>query len=219
MSAEQNNNEPEGQGEGAPLTAPAAEVSPEVANIVEAEIAALQKEIATLGKEVEEWRGRAYRGAADLDNFRKRALKERDDLRKYAIEGVLKDLIPVADNLERALQHAGAAGGALGDGVAMIAKQFLSALDRNGAKPFDPMGQQFDPQFHEAMSQMAREGAEAGTVIEVYQRGWMLHDRLVRPAMVVIATGEAAASGGGDGAGGHSDTVETAAVGSETSEN
>ncbi len=176
--------------------------------LVEQEISALNKEIETLGKEVEEWRSRAYRGAADLDNFRKRALKERDELRKYAIEGVLKDLIPVADNLERALSHAGASGGALADGVAMIAKQYMGALEKHGAKPFDPKGEQFDPQFHEAMSQMPRAGAEAGTVIEVYQRGWMLHDRLVRPAMVVIATGE---PGGGD----NPDTVETAAVGGE----
>jgi molecular chaperone GrpE len=181
--------------------------------LVEQEISALNKEIETLGKEVEDWRSRAYRGAADLDNFRKRALKERDELRKYAIEGVLKDLIPVADNLERALTHAGASGGALADGVAMISKQFLGGLEKHGAKPFDPKGQQFDPQFHEAMSQMPREGVEAGTVIEVYQRGWMLHDRLVRPAMVVIASGE---PGGATGAGGDSpDTVETAAVGGE----
>lgn len=209
MSAEQKNED--GNGEGNTLSTPSGGDSTQINEIVESEIAALQKEIETLGKEVEDWRSRAYRGAADLDNFRKRALKERDELRKYAIEGVLKDLIPVADNLERALLHAGTAGGALADGVGMIAKQFMGALERHGAKPFDPKGQQFDPQFHEAMSQMAREGAEAGSVIEVYQRGWMLHDRLVRPAMVVIATGE-----GSPSAGVTADTVETAAVAPET---
>lgn len=208
MSEEQKNGTEEGT-----LPTAADEGAVEREPLVEQEISAMNKEIETLGKEVEEWRSRAYRGAADLDNFRKRALKERDELRKYAIEGVLKDLIPVADNLERALAHAGAAGGALADGVAMIAKQYLGALEKHGAKPFDPKGEQFDPQFHEAMSQMPREGVEAGIVIEVYQRGWMLHDRLVRPAMVVIASGEPA---GGAGAGGdRSDTVETAAVGGE----
>ena len=107
---------------------------------------------------------------------------------------MLKDLIPVADNLERALAHSGGGGGALADGVSMTLRQYLAALERYGAKPFDPKGEQFDPQFHEAMSQIPREGAEPGSVIEVYQRGWMLHDRLVRPAMVVIAAGEPSAS-------------------------
>lgn len=212
MSAEQNNND--SPAEAAPLTASPAEALSADAGAVEAEIAALQKEVETLGKEVEDWRSRAYRGAADLDNFRKRTLKERDEARKYAIEGVLKDLIPVADNLERALLHAGAGGGALADGVAMISKQFLGGLERHGAKPFDPKGQQFDPQFHEAMSQMPREGAEPGSVIEVYQRGWMLHDRLVRPAMVVIAAGEPTAANPAVG-----DTVETAAVVTDDTEN
>lgn len=160
-------------------------------DVVEMEIGALNKEIETLGKEVEDWRSRAYRAAADLDNFRKRALKDRDDLRKYAIEGVLKDLLPVSDNLERALAHAGGAGGALAEGVGMVHKQLLSALEKNGAKPFDPKGQPFDPQFHEAMSQLPRADLEPGTVIEVYQRGWMLHDRLVRPAMVIISAAAA----------------------------
>jgi molecular chaperone GrpE len=143
--------------------------------------------------EAEDWRQRAYRAAADLENFRKRVLKEKEELRKYAIEGVLKDLIPVADNMERALGHAGTLGGALADGVSMILRQYLAALERYGAKPFDPKGEHFDPQFHEAMSQLPREGAEPGTVIEVFQRGWMLHDRLVRPAMVVIAAGDVSA--------------------------
>ena len=139
-------------------------------------------------KEVEDWRGKAYRSAADLDNFRKRAIRERDEARKFAIESVLKDLIPVADNLERALAHANGGGGALADGVSMIRKQFLSALERNGAKPFEPNGEPFDPQFHEAMQQVPRTDVEPGTCIEVFQKGWMLHERLVRPAMVVISS-------------------------------
>lgn len=198
MSEEQNNVTEEST-----VPATTGEAAEPSEPLVEQEISALSTEIETLSKEVEEWRSRAHRYAADLDNFRKRALKERDELRKYAIEGVLKDLIPVADNLERALAHAGGSGGALADGVAMIAKQYMGALEKHGAKPFDPRGEQFDPQFHEAMSQMDRAGAEAGTIVEVYQRGWMLHDRLVRPAMVVIATGE-------PGVADSPDTTETA---------
>lgn len=167
--------------------APAAEPSP-------ASVEPGPERVSAPNREIEEWRARAYRAAADLDNFRKRALKDREEARKYAIEGVLRDLIPVADNLERALAHGGASGSALGEGVAMILKQYLGALEKHGAKPFDPKGELFDPQFHEAMSQMPRDGVEPGTVIEVYQRGWMLHDRLVRPAMVVISTGEPAAA-------------------------
>ncbi len=185
--AEEREGEEDRQGpEATPPTGEPAE-----APVAESTQAAGAASAIAAAKEAEEWRSKAYRAAADLDNFRKRAMKDREEARKYAIEGVLRDLIPVADNLERALAHGAAAGSALGDGVAMILKQYLGALDKHGAKPFDPKGQLFDPQFHEAMSQMPRDGVEPGTVIEVYQRGWMLHDRLVRPAMVVISTGEA----------------------------
>lgn len=136
---------------------------------------------------VEEWRSRAYRAAADLENTRKRFAKEREDLKKYAVESLLRDLLPVADNLQRAVAHAGDDEGPLAQGVQMVLRQLLSTLERHGATPFDPQGEPFDPQYHEAMTQIPRDDVDPGTIVEVFQQGWMLHDRLARPAMVVVA--------------------------------
>ncbi len=146
-----------------------------------------EREAAT--KELDEWKSRAYRVAADLENARKRFAREREEQKKFAIEGILKDLLPVADNLQRAVSHAADAESPLGQGVQMVLKQLLGTLERHGAKPFDPKGQPFDPTFHEAMTQIPRDDVEPGTVVEVFQQGWMLHERLVRPAMVIVSRG------------------------------
>jgi molecular chaperone GrpE len=140
-----------------------------------------------LAKELDDWKGRAYRVAADLENARKRFAREREEQKKFAIEGILKDLLPVADNLQRAVGHSTDTESPLAQGVQMVLKQLLGTLERHGAKPFDPKGQQFDPQFHEAMTQLPRPDVEPGTVVETFQQGWMLHDRLVRPAMVIVS--------------------------------
>ncbi|MEE2788175.1 MAG: nucleotide exchange factor GrpE [Myxococcota bacterium] len=142
--------------------------------------------IASLQREVEDWRGRAYRHAADLDNARRRFNRERDELKKFGVEGLLRDMLPVVDNLERALAHA-ESGHSMVEGVELVLRQFVQVASQYGAKPFDASGESFDPQRHEAMSQIPMPDVEPGTVVEVFQRGWMLHDRLVRPAMVVVA--------------------------------
>ena len=146
----------------------------------------LDAELAATKLEAEKWRATAYRYGADLENTRKRFHREREELRKYGNEGFLKDLLPVIDNLERAVAHASSEDG-LFEGVEMVLRQFTQLAENYGAKPFEAKGKPFDPQFHEAMSQVPMEGVEPGTVIEVFQRGWMLHDRLVRPAMVIVA--------------------------------
>ncbi len=145
--------------------------------------------IAALEAQLDEWKSRAYRQAADLENMRKRHAKEREDTRKFGIEGLLKDLLPVVDNMERALGHAEAEGGNEGlvEGVRMVWKQFLGVVESYGARPFDALGQPFDPNVHEAMTQMPSADHPPNTVMQVFQRGWMLHDRLVRPAMVVVS--------------------------------
>ena len=135
---------------------------------------------------LDEWRGRAYRSAADLENARRRHQREREELQKYGVEGLIKELLAVVDNLERALAH-DAGGEALVEGVKMVLRQFMQVVGRVWATPFNPKGEEFDPQFHEAMSQIPSSEADPGTIIEVFQRGWKLHDRLVRPAMVVVA--------------------------------
>jgi len=142
--------------------------------------------IAELERSLEDWRTRAYRSAADLENARKRFQRERDELKKFGTEGLLKDLLSVVDNLERAVAHAGA-GSSLTEGVEMVLRQFTQTAAKYGAEPFDAEGQPFDPQFHEAMTQVPTNDHEPGTVVDVYQRGWTLHGRLVRPAMVTVA--------------------------------
>lgn len=145
-----------------------------------------ESELESVRREMEDWRARAYRSAADLDNARKRFQKERDDLRKYGSDGLLKDLLPVADNLERAVAHA-SAGDGLAEGVQMVLRLFHQVLASYGAKPFDAKGERFDPQLHEAMTQVPTDEQEPGTVVDVFQQGWTLHERLARPAMVTVA--------------------------------
>ncbi len=137
-------------------------------------------------KAADDWRNRAMRSAADLENARRRFNKERDELRKFGADGLLKDLFPVLDNLERALAHAESTDG-LVEGVQMVLRQFTQILEKNGATSFEAEGQPFDPQIHEAMTQIATSDVEPGHVVSVFQRGWKLHGRLVRPAMVVVA--------------------------------
>ena len=149
--------------------------------------------IAELEQSVEDWRGRAYRSAADLENARKRFQREKDDLKKFGVEGLLKDVLGVIDNLERALEHA-EGGSSLVEGVEMVLRRFVNTAAKYGAEPFDAKGAKFDPQLHEAMTQVPTADHEPGTVVDVYQRGWKLHGRLVRPAMVTVAAAPPAAA-------------------------
>ena len=143
--------------------------------------------IAELERELEDWRARAYRSAADMENLRKRFQREREDLRKFGVEDLVKGLLTVVDNLERAIGHA-EPDNPLTEGVDMVLRQFVQVAAKHGAEPFDAAGQSFDPQIHEAMSQVPTNDVAPGTVVDVYQRGWNLHGRLVRPAMVTVSS-------------------------------
>ena len=176
-------------GDDAPGEEPAAEAAPaEEVEDAPDPLAELMAERDAAMAEAADWKGRAYRVTADLDNVRKRFGKEREELRKYAAENLLKDLLPVIDNLERAVGHAEANGpDGLVDGVQMVLRQFNSTLKSKGAESFNALGQPFDPQIHEAMTEMPTAEYEPGHVASVFQRGWRLNGRLVRPAMVVVA--------------------------------
>ena len=154
---------------------------------VTAATAAFAAEAAAAQAEAEEWRNKALRAAAEHDNARKRMQREREETRKTAAESLLKDVLPILDNLDRAVEHAGNASGPLVEGVKMVVRQFLQTLDRHGAKPVEAKGQPFDPHVHEAMSAITTTEFPPGHVAQVFQRGWTLHDRLVRPAMVLVA--------------------------------
>lgn len=136
---------------------------------------------------------RIVRLTADFDNFRKRAQREKDEARQFANQGLLEKLLPVLDNFEMALTAVKDAGPSVRDGVQMILDQLLGVLKESGVEPVDAMGQPFDPNLHEALSQEETTEVEEGTVVQQVQRGYKLNDRLVRPARVVVAKAPGAA--------------------------
>lgn len=136
--------------------------------------------------ETEELRERYLRLRADFDNFRKRNEREREELLRYALTEPLRELLPVVDNLERALA-AQATGEDLRRGVELIAKQLRETLRRFGLTPVAALGERFDPKLHEAVMREESTAVQAPTVVTELQRGYLLHDRLLRPAMVKVA--------------------------------
>ena len=138
---------------------------------------------------------RLVRQAADLENFRKRSQREKDEARQFANQGLLEKLLPVLDNFEMALAAAGDGDPAIRDGVQMIYNQLLGVLKESGVEPVEAVGKPFDPNLHEAISQQHTEEAAEGTVLQQVQRGYKLNDRLVRPARVIVAAPPVAEAG------------------------
>jgi molecular chaperone GrpE len=138
-----------------------------------------------LQDELEELKERSIRTLADYENFRRRVERERTDQRRYAAAEALTGFLTVIDNLERALRAEGSAED-LRAGVEMIHRQMLDLLERFGASPVPALGERFDPSIHEAVARAEDAGVGAPTVLEEYQRGYRLHDRLLRPAMVRV---------------------------------
>lgn len=139
-----------------------------------------------LSAQLDAERERALRLRADFDNFRKRTERERAEIERYALADVLRDLLPVVDNLERALSVQSEPGD-LRKGVEMIARQFQEVLKRNGLTPIPALGERFDPSVHEAVIQEESESVAQPTVALELQRGYRLNDRLLRPSMVKVA--------------------------------
>ena len=169
-------------------------------------VAALEKRVAELEKEKQATYERLVRTAADLENFRKRTRREIDDARVDERFKVLKEVLPVLDNLERAIEHAEKsddAGKGVIQGVQLVLRQFGQALERTDVVGFEAAGQPFDPNLHEAISQIETDEAAPGTVVKVLQRGYKAGSgRLLRPALVIVARPKAeepAPAGEGDG--------------------
>jgi molecular chaperone GrpE len=143
----------------------------------------------------EVWKEKYLRLLADFDNHRKRTVRDLEDGRRYANEALLRDFLPVLDNLERALAHAkdgselGPACQGLLEGLRLTAKQFLETLEKNGVTRVPSEGQPFDPSVHEAVGYAESTAHAEGTVVEVYQQGYRIQNRLVRPAMVTVSRG------------------------------
>jgi molecular chaperone GrpE len=140
-------------------------------------------------RQAQENHERFLRAAAELDNFRKRKEREVSDLRKYANQTLLRELLGVVDNLERALtasQENGEPEGLM-EGVNMTLKELLKIFDQFNVKPIESLQQPFDPNLHEAVMQEPSDAFPANTVLKELQKGYMLRDRLLRPAMVVVS--------------------------------
>ena len=135
-----------------------------------------------------EWRNRYMRTLADFENFRKRSEREKAEYFKYALGGTFKDMLPVLDNFDRALEHA-EEGDDFHKGVLLIYKQLFDLLTRGGLKAIDEAGVRFDPNIHEAVIREEDTSVPSQTVSAVLQKGYFLHDRLLRPAMVKVAVG------------------------------
>jgi molecular chaperone GrpE len=156
-------------------------------------------------EEVAELRDKLLRTLADMENLRRRSQKDREDALKYSSANFARDMLSVADNLRRAIDSIpedgdpdGAALVGFIEGISLTEKELLSTLERHGIRKIDPMGEKFDPQFHEAMFEIPSAEAENGTVLQVVEVGYVIHDRLLRPAKVGIAKAGPAPSGPGD---------------------
>ena len=155
----------------------------------EKEIAALERDLEAARDEARQNHDRWLRERADLENLKKRAARERAETIRSANESILRDLLPIVDNLERAVEHAqsGGNGQPLVEGVGLVLKALLDVLEKHGVQPIDAKGAPFDPAHHEAMAHVESKEHEPNRVIEEHQRGYRLNDRLLRPALVSVA--------------------------------
>lgn len=149
-----------------------------------------QAQIDSLTAQLEEAKSQALRAQADAQNARRRAEQDVEKAHKFGQEKIISDLLPVVDNLERALQAIDAdneAFKAVIEGIELTHKSFVDSLKRHKVEVVNPEGEPFDPQLHQAMSMVENPDVEPNTVINVFQKGYTLHGRLVRPAMVVVS--------------------------------
>ncbi|WP_314953735.1 nucleotide exchange factor GrpE [Bradyrhizobium cosmicum] len=158
--------------------------------------------VESLQKEAAEARDRMLRTLAEMENLRKRTTKEVADARLYGITGFARDVLDIADNLQRALDAVPAEARATADpgltslieGVELTERSLLNALEKHGVKKFDPSGQKFDPNFQQAMFEVPDASVPAGTVVQVMQAGYTIGERVLRPALVGVAKGGAKAA-------------------------
>jgi len=155
----------------------------------------LSAQVAAAKKEAADNYDRYVRSVADMDNFRRRTVREKEELRQFAASKVLEDLLPVLDNLGLGLAAAKAPNAdlkTLVGGISMVAEQLKSSLSGHGLKEINPLGQPFDPNLHEAISQQPSAEVSEGSVVTVVRTGYSLNGRLLRPASVIVSTGAAA---------------------------
>lgn len=155
----------------------------------EVELGEMKKKLEEKEKEAKENYDRFLRMAADLENYKKRAVREKEDWTKYAHEDLMKAILPFIDNLERAVNHAEKVvdTGVLIEGVKLTLQQLLNTLNKFGLTPFESVGKPFDPARHEAMVVVETELHEPNQVVDEFQKGYLLNERLLRPATVSVS--------------------------------
>ncbi|PVY75958.1 molecular chaperone GrpE [Tamilnaduibacter salinus] len=155
-----------------------------------------ETEVDALKRQVGEFQDQMLRTQAEMQNVRRRAEIDVEKARKFAVEKFVKELLPVADSLEKAVESAQEKEAAddvvasIREGAEMTLNLFLTSIEKFNVKQLDPVGEPFDPQYHEAMSMVPAPDAEPNSVVTVVQKGYTLHDRVVRPAMVMVAKPE-----------------------------
>ncbi len=153
------------------------------------EVEVLQQQLATAEKKAEENWEKFLRAQAEMENLRRRMARELENAQKYSLEKFAKELLSVVDSLELGLQASVETDDVekIREGVELTLKQMLTVLERFNITPIDPTGEKFDPEFHQAMATEPVKGVEPDTVVKVFQKGYLLNDRLIRPALVVVA--------------------------------
>ena len=161
-----------------------------------------QGSVEMLTREVAESRDKMLRTLAEMENLRKRTSREVADARTYGITGFARDVLEIADNLQRALDAVPAEARAAADpglkalieGVELTERSLLNALEKHGVRKLDPVGERFDPNFHQAMFEVPDASVPAGTVVQVVQAGYLISERVLRPALVAVSKGGAKAA-------------------------
>ncbi|MDX2440451.1 MAG: nucleotide exchange factor GrpE [Desulfobacterales bacterium] len=154
----------------------------------------IQVELETAKQEAKETHDRFLRVSAEFENYKKRSTREMDDFRKYSNQSLIKEMLAVVDNLERALNSSNGNSSidkCMADGVNLTLKEILKVFEKFNVKPIESIGQPFDPTFHQAMMQEETDEHPENTIITELQKGYMIHDRLLRPSMVVVAAPKA----------------------------
>ncbi len=190
MSTDENRNEHEELNE-------ALEAAKEEAQAAEGEAGDNEtSEVEALQAQVQEFQEQMLRSQAEMQNVRRRAEIDVEKAHKFALEKFVKELLPVADSLEKAVEsteghdESGELVASIREGVEMTLSLFMSSLKKFNVAPINPVGEPFDPQHHEAMSMVPAPDAEPNSVVAVVQKGYLLNGRVVRPAMVVVAKAE-----------------------------
>ena len=181
---------------------------PQAANDAGPDVPADDPRLAEAERQAAELKDRLLRALAEVENVRRRSEREAEDMRKYAVSDFARELLGVADNLQRALagvkpetREGNPELAAFLAGVELTERELLKALEKHGVTPIEALGRKLDPNLHQAVAQIDDAEAQAGEIVQVFQTGYMIADRLLRPSMVAVAKGRAA-----DGAGERVDT-------------